>query len=134
MRQIILSAWTTLDGFVAAPDGTMGWLRGDDEMMAYEQSFVDGADTLLLGRVTFGDFAGYWPRVAKGEAPEDGQPVPDAQQQAYARRLEAMEKIVVSAVGDVAEWGSRGCSRRSTRPRSGISRRRRGERSLCTGA
>ena len=40
MGKIKVSMWTTLDNFVAGPNGEMDWLRGDDQMMAYEQSFV----------------------------------------------------------------------------------------------
>ena len=106
MRKIIHSAWITLDGFVSGPeDGRMGWLRGDDQMMEYEQSLVDGADILLLGRKTFNDFVAYWPDVARSASP-DGTPLPraDQLQRAYARRLDAMKKCVVSASGAVAEW------------------------------
>jgi dihydrofolate reductase len=57
MRKIVLSAWITLDGYVAGPDDDkMEWLCGDAQMMEYEQSLVDAADTLLLGRKTFNDF------------------------------------------------------------------------------
>jgi len=66
MRKIILSAWITLDGYVDSTE----WLRGDEEMMAYEQSLVDSADMLLLGRKTFNDFASYWPLLASGAKPK----------------------------------------------------------------
>jgi dihydrofolate reductase len=50
MRKIVLSAWITLDGYVAGPDDDkMEWLCGDAQMMEYEQSLVDATDTLLLG-------------------------------------------------------------------------------------
>jgi dihydrofolate reductase len=57
MRKIVLSVWITLDGYVAGPaDDKMEWLRGDTQMMEYEQLLVDAAETLLLGRKTFNDF------------------------------------------------------------------------------
>jgi dihydrofolate reductase len=61
---------------------------------------------LLLGRQTFDDFAGYWPGLAR-EAVPDGEPPdgPDALQRRYARRVDAMSKVVVSASGKVADWG-----------------------------
>ena len=106
MRDIVVSMWITLDGFVAGPDGAMDWLLGDDELMAYEQSFVDHADTLLLGRKTFDDFAGYWPGVARQDEPDDEPPdSSDALQRRYARRVDAMSKVVVSASGEIADWG-----------------------------
>jgi hypothetical protein len=70
MRNIVFSAWVTLDGYVSGPeDGKMEWLRGDTELMEYEQSFVDAADTLLMGRKTFNDFSKYWPPLARSIAP-----------------------------------------------------------------
>ncbi|KKB13446.1 hypothetical protein VE25_01990 [Devosia geojensis] len=101
MSRILVSMWTTLDGLVAGPNDEMGWLRGDAQMMAYEQSFVDAAETLMLGRKTFGDFAGYWPVAARDTAPKVGV---EEMQRNYARRVDAMKKIAVSASGDVAEW------------------------------
>lgn len=98
MRKIIVSMWITLDGFVAGLDDNMDWLRPDDQMMDYEKSFVDNADTLLLGRITFNDFAGYWPSVAKNDTV-------DPRQQAYALRLNELEKVVISEVEDIAKWG-----------------------------
>lgn len=89
--------WITLDGFVAGSDDSMDWLQVDDQMMEYEQSFVDNAGTLLLGRVTFNDFAGYWPEVAKDNTI-------DPRQQTYASRLNELEKIVVSDTGSIAVW------------------------------
>ena len=104
MRKIVLSAWITLDGYVAGPDDKIEWLRGDAEMMQYEQSVVDGADTLLLGRKTFDDFSSYWPSVAQGEDPTHPLPMPTEQQRQYARTIDPMKKVVVSSSGKVAAW------------------------------
>ena len=105
MRKIVLSAWITLDGCIAGPDDKMEWLRGDAQMMAYEQSFVDAADTLLFGRKTFNDFSNYWPPLANGAEPgANPLPMPVEQQRQYARTIDPMKKIVVSASGKVEPW------------------------------
>jgi dihydrofolate reductase len=105
MRKIIATMWVSLDGFVAGPDDGMDWVRLDEQMMAYEQALVDEAGILMLGRITFGDFAGHWPHLANGHEPETGDPTDlDAMHRAYARRIDAMRKIVVSRSGVVAEW------------------------------
>jgi Dihydrofolate reductase len=70
MRKIIATMWTSLDGFVAGPDDEMDWVRLDEQMMAYEQTLVDEADILMLGRITFGDFAGHWPLLANEPKPD----------------------------------------------------------------
>lgn len=99
MGRIISSMWTTLDNFVAGPNDEMDWLRIDDQVMAYEQSFVDDAEMLLLGRSTFNDFAGYWPRAARNQ---DSDPA----ERHYAQRVDTMKKTVVSATGQIAQWGN----------------------------
>ncbi|MEU8154173.1 dihydrofolate reductase family protein [Micromonospora sp. NPDC048986] len=104
MRKIVVSMWTTLDGFVAGPDDEMDWLLLDDHLQKYERDLVDKAGSLMLGRVTHADFAGHWPLVAQDpDQPDDVR--------GYAQRLDALEKIVVSASGDTATWGD---SRRLT--------------------
>ncbi|WP_066361430.1 dihydrofolate reductase family protein [Herbidospora mongoliensis] len=97
MRRIVVSMWITLDGFVAGPQDEMGWLLVDERLQKYEQDLVDTAGGLLLGRVTHGDFAGHWPKAA--QSPDQPDEV-----LAYARRLDALEKIVVSASGRTATW------------------------------
>ncbi|WP_170990733.1 dihydrofolate reductase family protein [Herbidospora galbida] len=97
MRRIVVSMWITLDGFVAGPQDQMDWLLIDERLQKYEQELVENAGGLLLGRVTHSDFAGHWPKAAQSPAePEEVR--------AYARRLDAMEKIVVSASGRTATW------------------------------
>lgn len=105
MRKIIATMWTSLDGFVAGPDDKMDWVRLDEQMMAYEQALVDEADILMLGRITFGDFAGHWPLLANEPRPESGDiSTVYEMQRAYARRIDAMRKVVVSTSGEVADW------------------------------
>jgi dihydrofolate reductase len=99
VRKIIVTMWITLDGFVAGPDDEMDWLRLDNDVQAYETDLVSVADTLMLGRVTFNDFGGYWPRVARDTAEEMA-----ARQ--YAQILDGMEKIAVSASGQLTEWNN----------------------------
>src|SRR5688500_7944664 len=97
MKKLITTHWVSLDGYVDGPSGSMDWLRVDEEMMAYEQAMVADADTLMLGRGTYGDFAGYWPGVARDDAA-----VPE--QRRYAQRLDQMLKVMVSRSLQSAAW------------------------------
>ena len=63
VKELIYTAWTTLDGYLGDEDDGMSWVRGDDQMSEYEIGIVDSADTLMLGRKTYEDFYGYWPQV-----------------------------------------------------------------------
>jgi dihydrofolate reductase len=97
MAKIVVSMWTTLDGFVAGPQDEMDWLLPDEDLQRYEQELVEKAGSLMLGRVTHGDFAGHWPHAAQDPGAPD-------EVRAYAQRLDTMAKIVVSASGEVAQW------------------------------
>ncbi|GAA4117115.1 dihydrofolate reductase family protein [Enteractinococcus coprophilus] len=66
--------------------------------MDYESSLMENAGTLLLGRITHGDFASYWPAVAADET-QAGEGT-----KRYAHRLDQMDKFVVSRSGAVAFW------------------------------
>ena len=98
MSRLIVSMWITLDGFVAGPHDSMDWLRADPDLMDYELGLVEQASALLLGRVTHSDSATHWPAVAAGEVDSD-----EANMR-YARRLDQLDKIVVSRSGDIAAW------------------------------
>ena len=101
MRRIVTTTWVTLDGFVAGPSGDMGWVGEiyDEAMGTYENELVNAVDALLLGRVTYESFAGSWPHVPDSPTASEGE-------KEYARRLNAMEKVVVSTSLDHAEWNN----------------------------
>lgn len=98
MTRLIVSMWTTLDGYVAGLDDSMSWLRADADLMDYEINLVESAGALLLGRITHTDFASYWPLVAAGEIESDEG------NKRYASRLDQLDKFVVSRSGDIASW------------------------------
>jgi dihydrofolate reductase len=101
MRKIIVTVWMTLDGYVAGPNGEMDWIGElyDEAMGTYEYNLVSSADTLLLGRETYQSFAGSWPHVPDNpDAPES--------EKAYARRVNAMRKLVFSRTLESVEWNN----------------------------
>jgi dihydrofolate reductase len=67
MRDLIVTENVTVDGVV---DATEGWFMptgSEDEVDAAELTELsrqhrDGADAVLLGRITYADFEGYWPK------------------------------------------------------------------------
>ncbi len=101
MRKIITTTWVTLDGFIAGPNGEMDWIGEiyDEAMGTYENDLVSEADTLLLGRVTYQSFAGSWPHVPDSPTASEGG-------KAYARKLNAMRKLVFSRTLESAEWNN----------------------------
>lgn len=101
MRKIITTTWVTLDGFIAGPNGEMDWIgeNHDEAMGNYEYDLVSSADTLLLGRVTYQSFAGAWTYVPDNPNASEGE-------KAYARKLNAMRKIVFSRTLESVEWNN----------------------------
>ncbi len=59
MRKVTAGLFSTIDGVVQAPDQ---WQTAfDDEMGAVLSHMLEEQDAVLLGRVTFTEWAGYWP-------------------------------------------------------------------------
>jgi dihydrofolate reductase len=68
MRNLIFLMHTSLDGFVAGPNGEMDWIKLDEELFDFVATLTAKADTALYGRVTFEMMQGHWPTA--GEQPK----------------------------------------------------------------
>ena len=101
MRKLILTEWVSLDGYTSGPNNDISFVGEsfNDEMGKYEDDIVSQADTLLLGRVTYESFAGSWPYVPDKPDASEGEKI-------YARKLNAMRKIVFSRTLERAEWNN----------------------------
>lgn len=76
MATIVSTLFISLDGVAEIGDGAWHFPYFDDDMGAAVGEDHEGADRLLLGRVTYDSFAGAWPeREAAG-----GEDAPFAQQ------------------------------------------------------
>lgn len=67
MRNLIFFMHTSLDGFVAGPNGEMDWINVNDELFDFVATMTEQADTALYGRVTYEMMESYWPNA--GEQP-----------------------------------------------------------------
>jgi len=67
MRSLIFFMHTSLDGFVAGPNGEMDWINLDEAMFDFVGIMTDKSDTALYGRVTYEMMQAYWPTA--GEKP-----------------------------------------------------------------
>ena len=101
MRKLILTEWVSLDGYTSGPNNDMHFVGEsfNDEMGKYEDDIVSQADTLVLGRFTYESFAGSWPYVPDKPDASEGEKV-------YARKLNAMRKIVFSRTLERVEWNN----------------------------
>jgi len=68
MRHLIFFMHTSLDGFVAGPNGEMDWIKVDEEIFEFVGTMTAQSDTALYGRVTYQMMEGYWPTA--GDAPD----------------------------------------------------------------
>ncbi len=87
MRKIVAGLFITLDGVVESPEK---WHDPyfNDEMLAAVTSLMDAADTMLLGRRTYQEFAAFW---SSSEDP-------------FAARMNDTPKVVVSTTLDTVAW------------------------------
>ena len=71
MRKLKLQMQTTVDGFVAGPEGQLDWMTQplDDKLIAFIVQLTDSSDTILLGRKMTEGFIKYWESV-KQDSPE----------------------------------------------------------------
>ena len=65
MRKLIFFMHSSLDGFVAGPNGEMDWIKVDDEIFDFVGTMTDQADAALYGRVTYQMMESYWPTAGK---------------------------------------------------------------------
>ncbi len=64
MRKLILIAQTSLDGFVAGPQGEFDNFLGGEENLEFVCSLTDNADAALLGRKSYQLLEEGWPSAA----------------------------------------------------------------------
>ena len=89
MRKIVSGLFIALDGVVEAPD-KWHFPYFNDEMGAAVGNQATEADTLLFGRVTYQEFAAYWP--------DKGSDVP------FADHINNTPKLIASTTLDKVTW------------------------------
>ena len=89
MRNLIFFMHTSLDGFVAGPNGELSWAKVDEEMFDFVATMTDKADAALYGRVTYEMMQNYWPTA--GEQPNASKH--DKEHSAWYKKV---SKIVLS--------------------------------------
>jgi dihydrofolate reductase len=88
MRKVISGLFISLDGVTESPDKWQ-FDNFDAEMAASLDEFIAGADTVVLGRVTYQEWASYWPT---------------ATDEPFASFINNTPKYVVSSTLDKVEW------------------------------
>ena len=91
MRKVIVSEFVTLDGVMEAPDKWQ-FPFWNDETGKFKVDELFASDALLLGRVTYQEFAAAWPSMTDDEG--------------FADRMNSLPKFVVSTTLKEAKWNN----------------------------
>jgi dihydrofolate reductase len=91
MRKIVATEYVTLDGVMEAPQA-WSFDFWSDEAAQFKLDELMGSDALLLGRVTYQEFAAAWPSMTD----EAG----------FADRMNSITKYVVSTTLRNPEWNN----------------------------
>ena len=89
MKKLVVFMHTSLDGFVAGPQGEMDWISVDDAMFELAGKRTEESDTALYGRVTYQMMDAYWPTAAV-------QPSASKHDIEHGNWYNQVEKIVIS--------------------------------------
>jgi dihydrofolate reductase len=87
MRKLKLQMQTSVDGFVAGPEGQLDWMtwEHDQKLLAFINQLTDTSDTILMGRKMTEGFVNYWESVK-----------PDSPEYEFAQKMVKTPKVVFS--------------------------------------
>ena len=100
MRKVVVSQFVSLDGVVEDP-GSWTIRFSGEEQQKYKLDELAAADVLLLGRVTYEEFAAAWPKMM-----EQYEGPGRAELAEYADMMNGYPKFVVSTTLREAEWNN----------------------------
>ncbi|KAB8162882.1 riboflavin biosynthesis protein RibD [Streptomyces sp. 3MP-14] len=93
MRKLVSCLFVSLDGVAESPDQWQ--FAFDEEMGQVLTESLESNDAILMGAVTFTEWAGYWPTVTEGEDVD------------FANWINGSPKYVVSStLSDVSDWSN----------------------------
>lgn len=91
MRDLIVTENISLDGIIAPMGDWFDVGSSDPELLATNIEHRESADALVLGRVTYQEFAGFWPAQTRDTT-------------GISAYLDQVDKYVVSAGLEEADW------------------------------
>src|SRR5207237_2576369 len=98
-RKVIWMMSTSLDGFMARPNGELDWHMVDDELHRHFNEQLGAMGAFLDGRVTYELMAAFWPTA-------DADPSSTGPMAEVARIWRDMPKFVFSKTLERADWNA----------------------------
>ncbi len=95
MRRVVVCNIMSLDGYYEGPGRNVMALNMDEAFDAYNLERIRAAETVLLGRVSYGLFGSYWPGIADAPIDSENRALSDHNRE-LSRIYNAIEKVVVS--------------------------------------
>jgi dihydrofolate reductase len=90
MRQLVSYMFTSLDGFIADPEGELDWVPIDDELMTFANEYFGTAEGIVFGRNNYQGFVDYWDRL------DTADPSVNPLEAEFAGIFSRMTRVVVS--------------------------------------
>ena len=89
----------SLDGYIAGPNGELDWFADQDpQFEQYADEMIDSVGLAIYGRRSYELMASYWPNAeVKPSSPTD---------LAFAHKMNALPKVVLSRTLEHAEWNN----------------------------
>ena len=100
MRKLTYAMNLSLDGYVAAPGGDLGWSVPSDELFQWWSDRVGATSLALYGRKLWEGMSSHWPTAAQ-------QPGATPAHVEYAGRWLRMPKVVFSSTLGTVDWNAR---------------------------
>ncbi len=100
MRKLTFAMNLSLDGYIAAPGGDLGWSVPSDEQFQWWSDRVGMTGLALYGRRLWETMSSHWPTA-------DQRPDATPAQIEYARRWREMPKVVFSSTARPVHWNTR---------------------------
>lgn len=96
MRKLKLQVQTSIDGFIAGPNGEMDWMSWNwgEDIAQYVNALTEPVDTIVLGRKLAEGFIPVW--TERMQTPDESQ--------AFARKMVETPKVVFSKTLETHEW------------------------------
>lgn len=99
LRRLYVSMIVSLDGFIEGPDRQLDWFQdGDPQFEQYADEMIDSVGLALYGRRAYELMLSYWPAAETNPR--------SATDLSFARRMNALPKVVLSRTLERADWNN----------------------------